>query len=411
MFSKYLLHSSPIFNSKTFPINYYLFLNNITKFVSYETYIKVPFKNRPVNTRAQTTSQIIICIAIVIAVGAVIYLAINYQESPPATRENIIIVDSAGRRVTVPQPLENVVLLTSDAGEAIQILGAQEKVVGVTKYIPDSPGLFPKMGNKPVVGSWWSPNYEEIAEIGPQVVVAYTRWPGEELEKNLEPFGIKVVRLDFYKPKGFDNELKIFAKILGKTEKTENFLEWKRNIQNFIEERLESLEVENKIRVYAFSPTSTELDPWVTFSQRSSTHQGIVEAGGINVASEFRVSYPPVSPEWLLIEKPEAIIVSVNVEVGAAGYDMENNTALKQLREEVRNHDVFKKTNAVKNNRVYLIYSKLLGGARTFIGTSYLTKWFYPSRFENLNPKTIHEEYFEEWLDIKFQGTYAYPEP
>lgn len=45
----------------------------------------------------------------------------------------ITITDSLGRSVTVPQPLEKMVVLNVDAAEVIALLGARGKVVGVCR--------------------------------------------------------------------------------------------------------------------------------------------------------------------------------------------------------------------------------------------------------------------------------------
>jgi ABC-type Fe3+-hydroxamate transport system substrate-binding protein len=48
----------------------------------------------------------------------------------------ITIVDSAGREVVIPHPVNKVVLLTADNCELAVVLGALDKVVGVEKSAP-----------------------------------------------------------------------------------------------------------------------------------------------------------------------------------------------------------------------------------------------------------------------------------
>lgn len=59
------------------------------------------------------------------------------------------------------------------------------------------------------------PNLEVIAELRPDVVLAWKTNPGPELERQLEPLGIAVLRLDLTEPKTLPEEMRTLASILG----------------------------------------------------------------------------------------------------------------------------------------------------------------------------------------------------
>ena len=50
-----------------------------------------------------------------------------------------------------------------------------------------------------------------------------------------------------------------------------------------------------------------------------------------------------------------------------------------------------------------------------FIGVAYMAKWFYPELFEDLNPKSIHQEYLTRFqgldYDLNEHGVFVYPAP
>jgi iron complex transport system substrate-binding protein len=55
---------------------------------------------------------------------------------------------------------------------------------------------------------------------------------------------------------------------------------------------------------------------------------------------------------------------------------------------------------AVENGKVYSIVSGFFGGLQgNFVGVAYLAKWFHPERFDDLDPRAIHNEYL-----TRFQG-------
>jgi iron complex transport system substrate-binding protein len=105
--------------------------------------------------------------------------------------ESIRIKDATGRSVQVKLPVKKLVVLTSDALEVIRALKAEDLVSGVNTGIAKDPLFWPGLKNKPIVGSWRGPNYELIVELNPDIVIGYGRHPGQDMEKKLEPFGIK----------------------------------------------------------------------------------------------------------------------------------------------------------------------------------------------------------------------------
>jgi ABC-type Fe3+-hydroxamate transport system substrate-binding protein len=77
-------------------------------------------------------------------------------------------VDSAGRRVTIPQPLKRIAGLQSSGCREFSLLQVEDRVVGVTEYMQGDPGMLPRLVGKPDIGSVYTPNYEIIAQVNPQ---------------------------------------------------------------------------------------------------------------------------------------------------------------------------------------------------------------------------------------------------
>ena len=72
------------------------------------------------------------------------------------------------------------------------------------------------------------PNFEVIAELRPDVILAWKTNPGPELERQLEPLGIAVLRLDLTEPGKLPEEMRTLASILGPEaqRRTEAYWEW-----------------------------------------------------------------------------------------------------------------------------------------------------------------------------------------
>jgi len=133
----------------------------------------------------------------------------------------LTIVDSANRTVTVKKPVKRIAGLHTSPCREFCMLGVEDKVVGVTKYILDDLDMYPRLAGKPNIGSVYEPYYEVIAEVDPDVLIttASITYLEPILEK-LEPLGIKVVALDLCTPATYDQELKQLGYIVDKKRKS-----------------------------------------------------------------------------------------------------------------------------------------------------------------------------------------------
>jgi len=327
------------------------------------------------------------------------------QETQKSKKESsVTIVDSTGRQVDIPKPLKRIVVLNTDAAEIICALSAEDRVVGVVDSVVEEDDFFKRLKGKPSVGRWNSPSFEKIVEVDPEVVIAYSRHPGPELEEKLEPTSIKVVRIDCYKIESLDSDVKALGVMLGKEKEAEEFVNFYRKYLKIIKTRLSSLSPEERVKVYVESYSD-----YTSVARGSGGHQICTMAGGINIAADEPVPYPKISAEWVLKKNPQIIVKAVTNSKAPSGYGVDEKGPLEKLRTEIMNRPGFSEIDAVKNNRVYLISADIWTGPRAVIGIIQMAKWFYPGHFKDLNPKLIHRRYLERFLGLKYKGTFVYP--
>lgn len=311
---------------------------------------------------------------------------------------NITIRNSNGQSLQVQLPVKRIVVLNPDALEAVRALKALALVVGVNSGIHrDNPLFWPGLSNRPGVGSWKDPNYEQIVQLEPDIVICYARRPGMDLEKKLGPFGIKAIRLDFQKIGTLEKELRILGRVLNKEKEAGQLIDWYREQQEVIREGLKKIEH----RHYVYSESYS---PYHTSGPGSGGNEICILAGGFNIASGFSIPYPEVTPEWVLAKNPQVIIKAA---VAGNCYGMGNGGPLKAIRKEIMRRPAWNTIRAIRDARVYVIESGIWTGPRAIIGISYLAKWFYPEIFEDLDPEARHREYLERFQGIKYQGVYV----
>ena len=99
------------------------------------------------------------------------------EKEVPVEPKAIKIVDSAGKVVEVPQPLERIVVWDAGIAEVIRALGAEDKIVGISDFMATYyPYFWPELQDRPAAGSWYRPNYEKVIDIEPQVLLTLPRW-------------------------------------------------------------------------------------------------------------------------------------------------------------------------------------------------------------------------------------------
>ena len=108
--------------------------------------------------------------------------ALLFCGSAWATDYPLTITDSAGRNVTFSEPVERVIVLNSDAAEAVVMLGAADKVVGVSDTVQKKGYYFPMLAKKQNVGKWNQPDFD----CDPLSPGNWFRWKAHRLWRRIE---------------------------------------------------------------------------------------------------------------------------------------------------------------------------------------------------------------------------------
>jgi len=177
---------------------------------------------------------------VVLQIAAMLLCASAWGADFPMT-----ITDSAGRDVTLQMPVERIIVLSTDAAEAVELLGAGDKIVGIVDTVQKmSSWYFPDLKKKTLVGKWSAPDYETIAQIAkgsedkitPDIlVIGYPSgkmsgksYGVDAVSEGLASFpDIAVVGFDFSKDATMDEEIAKLGKILGKDDKAQQYIGWK----------------------------------------------------------------------------------------------------------------------------------------------------------------------------------------
>ena len=308
----------------------------------------------------------------------------------------IVIEDAFGRKISVNMPVQGIVVLNSDVLEVLRSLRAQDLVKGVYSEIDKDGVFFQEFLDRPRVGSWKNANAELIADLNPSIVIAYENNPGTELEKQLSPFGIQVLRLNFYKLGTIAKEIRILSKIIGREQQGEIFAAWYGKKLDAIQKRFDYIKEKPLVYVESYSAFHTA-------GPGSGGHDMCVYAGGKNLADEFKVPYSEITSEWVISKQPDVIFKTI---AWGNGFERKDRVFFNNVRNELAARPSWNLIPAVTKGGVHVLDSGIWTGPRAVIGVAHMAKCIYPQMFDGLDPEQIHKEYLEFFQKIPYQGVY-----
>jgi len=337
-----------------------------------------------------------------------IELIINGNET------ELTILDSAERAVTIPKPVEKIVVLSNVHVEQIRAMGATDRIVGIDTDTAGISGFggplfFPELMDVPIVGSYYDPNYETIVDLAPDVVFTLASWPPlpDEVQEKLAPAGIKVVGLEFYRMEMFYEELATLGYILDTESEAEEYINFFQSWTDRIDEVVGDLEPDEKKTVY--------FEGGGKYSTYGGSGPGcgvpsvVRAAGGNYIYDDVSTYFFEADPEDLIERNPDVILKLVSV--GDWGYTLTNTSEYEEIRDELVGRPELALATAVQNDDVYIINWGVQGDARKIFGVIFQAKCLYPDKFEDLEPHDFIKEYLETWQGIPYQGIYIYPYP
>lgn len=312
------------------------------------------------------------------------------------------VVDSLGRQITIEGPIDRIISMGNYRTEAVKVLGAADKLVGIDQNSYDATNYFSDLLNLPVVGSWSEPDYEMIAELDPDIVItsAHSGRVSQMVEM-LDDFDIVVIGLDFYRDDIIKTEVEKLGYLLNEEERAEDYVAWREGYEGIIEDTVKNIDESDLPTVYI--EWSTQAGK--TYGNGSSGQALCDRTGGINVASELP-EYPTVDMEWIVVEDPQIIIKNVGLG-GKWGWN--NTEEPNQIIDELKSRPGWEKVAAVEDEKVYLYCSEIAWGLDSIVLQAYSARWFHPDI--DINPEEIYREYLDRFMGIEYPDDliFVYP--
>jgi iron complex transport system substrate-binding protein len=319
------------------------------------------------------------------------------------SRQQVSVTDEEGRMVSVDKSPERIVCLTPAASEVVYALGESHRLVALS----DDCTIPPALCEKERVGrSGREADIERIMELRPSLVIAKTGGLfAQEHEEQLAGYGVPVLR---YRALSIDTLIPMIEDlglILDREMEAKDMVDHLGEYADVVISRTAGIPEEERPRVYFMSMGHFD---W-TASCESTGHDRIVAAGGMNTAEDLMGKVPHVEMEWVIERNPEVIVYSMpSSQYHGAVPTLEE---MADKRDEIMLLPGFTEIDAVKAGRVYVVDINMASGLAEVVNMLYYARWFHPHLFEDIDPRSLHEEIYHKYFGIDMDGlNQVYPE-
>ena len=310
--------------------------------------------------------------------------------------------------ITIAKPIERIIVAAHDTSwcESVKAIGAKDKVVGVDdRLIEKYATLFPELSTLPCIGNIYQPDLEAILSLDPDVILSDHL---DNIDQEKIP-GIAAVFMVMRESADFSQNIKKLGYILDKKDEADEFINWRETLMDEIKTRTEGISEDEKPRVFNIDYN------WKPGMIVYQTPNGYLttQAGGIDLGSDLPGYWPEVDAEWLLEKDPEIVLLHI-FKRGTYGYGIDDPSPMKTQREDFMNAPEFANVKAVQNGDVYCHARDVIFGCGAgLVATVYFAKWFHPEKFQDIDPKAIHQEYLTEFQRLDYnldeRGVFVYP--
>lgn len=335
------------------------------------------------------------------------------------------VTDVLDRTITLPEDVEKVVV-TFNLEEYLAVTGEEgiDKLVGFSHdywkgrredawktYVTK----FPQIQELPDVGYNDTISVESIISLDPDVVLMSAPVNYDYIEPELDKFaeaGIEVAFVNYHKQtvEMHRSSTELIGEIMGQEERAKEISDFYEDQVKLIEERISGLE-ENAERPKVYMEYSIAPNTYGNSWADKMWGALIPQCGGINIAAGLSDGNSvEVAPEQVIASNPDLIVftgclVDDNNENIVVGYGADREKALERLQA-YQEREGWSGLNAVKNDRMAVLYHDLSRHIFDFAGTQMLAKLCQPELFADVDPEENLRTFFEKYMPVELEGVW-----
>ncbi len=317
----------------------------------------------------------------------------------PATRN---VTDMAGRTVTLPTQVNDVVVLFGPGYEKVAMLGAEDRIVLAADYHKTHAAwahvIYKRLDTVPAASNPSTPNVEDLLKYNPDVVFWFSNDGNAAKMANA---GIPVICSvgNSTKIESLKDLLSVYGQVLGgdAEKRAQEYSTYFDQKLAYVTGITSTIQDSQKPTVYVTSGI-----PLRTRGGNSVMRDTVEKAGGIYVAKDAPQGTQVVSYEQVNQWNPDIIIIDHAPDLPDPSASATSNTSTaSQIYDQIMSDPNLQGVNAVKNHQVYVSPQGAFfwdAGEQGILQLMWMAKLFHPEKFQSLDLnqelKTFYAKFF-----------------
>lgn len=333
----------------------------------------------------------------------------SQSHSPVDPDYSIEVIDSNGVRHTFVDSPSRVAITNTYAGTVMRMLNVSaDVIVGASGDFYDET-MWPEYTTTTKIqqSAHSEIDFETLLDVRPEVYIVFATNGMVDtgpIRALLEPLGISVLALDFYKYDSLRYEIQVIADLFDKQSEAAELFEEFSEIEAMVDARIQQVSQGSKPSVVMEHHASLTRDP-VVLTGTSQWTDLIERAGGYNVFADLPGHTTHVDMEAILDANPDVLMFDgITFDIGYNAYDDEDSC--ETHFDYIGTRPGFDEMSAIDNERM-LVMSGEFAGPMMIHGLPTLAKELHPELFNDVEASAYLDTYFSKYHGVDRIGKFV----
>lgn len=337
-------------------------------------------------------------------------------ENNTETAEDVIkVVDIAGREVEIKHPIDRIIINNPVGADLLfALLGdeAADKIIGIRdgrgndKFEKIYGAKYPQLLeiDKITLGQGGY-DVEKILALRPDLIILLNQRADQGLEELQDVInqGIPIITLSYnIEPlKDRVKNIEILGQVFKKEERAKEISDFTTEQFEIVDSILAEIPEEERIEVHQthfHGDIPKSFWSWSIIMENAGGKEIANDVNGVKVENGGTLD-----TEFLIKKDPKVFVMGIDL----LGQTKDGTEGLEYLKERIDFMPGWDKLTAIKEKRAYGINYSCALNMETFYANMQLAKWFYPEYFKDIDPEAALEEFYERFMTIEKEGTWA----
>ena len=348
-------------------------------------------------------------VIIIILLASIFQFSSTGEQSEESENFLIEVTDSNGIVHQFESMPERVAVANTFAASAMRMIDVDPSiVVGVSGDFYDEE-LWPEYSNTPIVqqSAHSEIDFEALFDARPDIYIVFATNGMVDtgaIRDKLEPVGIDVIALDFYKYDSLRDEFNVLADLFNKQDEARLLFAEFDQIESLVNDRISNLDSNDRPLIVMEHHASLTRDP-VVLTGTSQWTDMIEKAGGINRFADLPGHTTHVDMEAILDANPDVLMFDgITFDIGFNAFDDEGKCQTHM--DFISDRPGFDSMTAIQDNRM-IIMSGEFAGPMMIHGLPTLAKLLHPEMFSDFDSESYLDNYFTEYHDVERKGKFV----